>query len=150
MLISDVFQSSVVDIVLEAFAGDNDYDAITEILPKKNEDLVSEQFRTSFLSNVSSLMNGGSAILSAFEIALIENSLDQGWAPSSPTKLYHCKDDDLVPELATESSYNFFKSANGNVEMEIIESIPGSPQFTHETCPALLSPVMWFDNFLQP
>ncbi len=150
MLISDVFQSSVVDVVSDAFSGDNDYDAITDMLPQKNEDLVTEQFRTSFLDKVNNLIGGGSPDLSAFELALKENSLNSGWAPISPTKLYHCKDDELVPELATENTYSSFESANGNVEKEIIESISGSAPFTHETCPALLSPVIWFDTFLQP
>ena len=76
-------------------------------------------------------------------VALRENDL-YDWGPRTPTRLYHCRDDDLVPFENTEVALAGFKARGaGNVEVEEL-NFGG-----HRTCaaPALLLGKLWFDTF---
>lgn len=76
-------------------------------------------------------------------VALRENDL-YDWAPRTPTRLYHCREDDLVPFENTTVAEAAYK-ARGATDVEVVELNFGG----HRACaaPALLLGKLWFDTF---
>jgi hypothetical protein len=67
------------------------------------------------------------------------------FAPITPTHLYHCVNDELVPLSSSEFTAAHMKSLGAkNVEL-----IPINPECDHisSVIPSILSAKMWFDTF---
>jgi len=65
------------------------------------------------------------------------------WSPISPTRLYHCVNDDLVPYQNTVVAADRFR-ANGSTSVEVVSLDFGG----HRDCaaPAILLGKIWFDS----
>jgi len=80
-----------------------------------------------------------------FRLVLRENDL-LGWAPVSPTRLFHCAADDVVPFANSAIAYASFVAAGADTNrVQLVDPNPGG---THGTClfsgvPLILS---WFDS----
>lgn len=75
---------------------------------------------------------------------------NKGWVPRTPTRLYHCQDDEVVPVEATLSAADSFKKqkADAPVNTVIIPSpAPGQP-YTHTSCPGIFASLQWFGEIL--
>lgn len=80
-----------------------------------------------------------------FRTMLRENDL-LGWAPVSPTRLYHCAADDVVPHQNAAVAYASFIAAGADTSR--VQLIDPNPAGTHGTClfsgvPLILS---WFES----
>ncbi len=75
---------------------------------------------------------------------------NKGWTPRTPTRLYHCQDDEAVPVEAALSAYSSFKAANraANVETVIITSPNARDPYRHTNCPAISASLQWFAEIL--
>jgi fermentation-respiration switch protein FrsA (DUF1100 family) len=80
-----------------------------------------------------------------FRLILRENDL-LDWVPASPTRLYHCAADDIVPYANSVVAYASFVAAGADTnQVRLIDPNPGG---THGTClfsgfPLILE---WFDS----
>lgn len=76
---------------------------------------------------------------------------NQNWAPATPTRLYHCVDDTVVPVAAARSAYVAFKALNPNspVEPYFIPSPDPAAPYDHGTCPGIFASLQWFGEILQ-
>ena len=99
----------------------------------------SEMLTASFISEVTGT-SGTSAIRSALEA----NNLHEGWAPSAPTKFFHCATDELVNVENAQSAYDNFNAAGSPVEIRIF------PSGDHVSCAggAIVEAKYWFDTKL--
>ncbi|MCP5244516.1 MAG: hypothetical protein H6937_00545 [Burkholderiales bacterium] len=120
--------------LLEVFDGSQDSDAINASLPS----LPSELFSTNLLAALES------DSFHPFRTALENNDVYR-WKPISPTRLYHCLDDDRVPYENSNVAIDFFTAAGANVELETLFS------GNHIDCavPALLNGSTWFDTLVK-
>ncbi|HOX02507.1 MAG TPA: lipase family protein [Candidatus Paceibacterota bacterium] len=80
-----------------------------------------------------------------FRMVLRENDL-LGWAPVSPTRLYHCAADDVVPHRNATVAYASFIAAGADTNR--VQLVDPDPAATHGTClfsgvPLILS---WFES----
>jgi pimeloyl-ACP methyl ester carboxylesterase len=66
------------------------------------------------------------------------------WAPSTPTRLYHGTDDDLVPFEISQHTYISFIS-NG-ADPDLVRLVP-LPNIDHDYIPAYLKIIEWFKTF---
>lgn len=80
-----------------------------------------------------------------FRLVLRENDL-LGWAPVSPTRLFHCAADEVVPFANSAIAYASFVAAGADTNR--VQLVDPNPAGTHGTClfsgvPLILS---WFDS----
>jgi hypothetical protein len=80
-----------------------------------------------------------------FRLILRENDL-LSWAPASPTRLYHCSADDIVPYANSAVAYASFVAAGADTNR--VRLIDPNPAGTHATClfsgvPLVLN---WFES----
>jgi hypothetical protein len=80
-----------------------------------------------------------------FRLILRENDF-LNWAPTSPTRLYHCAADDVVPYANSVVAYSNFVAAGADTNK--VRLIDPNPAGTHGTClfsgvPLILN---WFDS----
>jgi hypothetical protein len=81
-----------------------------------------------------------------FRQVLRENDL-LGWAPVSPTRLFHCAADDVVPYANSAVAYASFVAAGADTNQ--VRLVDPNPAGTHGTClysgvPLILN---WFESF---
>tara|TARA_B100001094_G_scaffold313514_1_gene351392 strand:- start:29 stop:2257 length:2229 start_codon:yes stop_codon:yes gene_type:complete len=84
---------------------------------------------------------------------MVENDLQVGWTPVTPTKVYHCQDDEEIPVTMTEKTVELLKGTGktNTIEKVIIASKPNEAPYTHGTCPALFGEAIpWFKSLLLP
>ncbi|SFK24244.1 Secretory lipase [Nitrosomonas aestuarii] len=124
----------VAETIVELFDGAHDSDAIDAALPIIPDELFAPSLLTS-------LKNGDDRQL---RVALENNDVYR-WTPVSPTRLYHCLDDDRVPYENSTIAIDYFIAAGANVELETL--FFGN----HLDCaiPALLSGKDWFDSLAE-
>ncbi|HYX32958.1 MAG TPA: hypothetical protein VE954_07570 [Oligoflexus sp.] len=82
---------------------------------------------------------------------LVEQSLNQdAWVPVTPTRLYHCAEDEIVAVEATEKTLAHFKTLNAEapVTAVIARSPDASRPYSHGNCPFIFAPVSWFSEIL--
>jgi hypothetical protein len=79
-----------------------------------------------------------------------ESLLNQAWAPSVPTRLYHCTDDETVPVAASRLTFNAFKATQADSPVTLVEIASPKPErpYRHGSCPAIFSPLQWFSEIL--
>lgn len=80
-----------------------------------------------------------------FHLALKENDL-LGWAPASPTRLYHCAADDVVPYANATVAYASFVAAGADTNR--VRLVDPNSSGSHATClysgvPLILN---WFES----
>ncbi|SEQ85063.1 Secretory lipase [Nitrosomonas sp. Nm51] len=131
--LANLFNENIAATVPELFDGSNDGDTIDAALPATGNDLFSPVL-------LAALENGGYHPLRA---ALAHNDVYR-WTPTSPTRLYHCLDDDRVPYENSTVAMDYFTAAGADVRLETLFS--GG----HSDCaiPALLSGNAWFDSLV--
>ncbi len=96
--------------------------------------VTAELFRPDFIASY--FGNGEYAL----KEALIKNSVSN-WAPKTPMKLIHCKDDPIVPYFNSEEAFDNFVM-NGSLNVELV-TMEGSD---HVECagPAYMTASSWF------
>ncbi|MCB1948163.1 MAG: prolyl oligopeptidase family serine peptidase [Burkholderiales bacterium] len=131
--LANLFNESIAATVPKLFDGSNDGDTIDTALPATASDL----FAPALLAT---LENGDYHPLKA---ALAHNDVYR-WTPVSPTRLYHCLDDDRVPYENSTVAIDHFAAAGADVRLETL--FFGN----HSDCaiPALLSGNAWFDSLV--
>ena len=86
-----------------------------------------------------------------FQQDLSENSLPQGsWTPKSPTRFFHCADDDVVSSMMTEVTVAkiLAKNAAAPVSKLILASPDSEHPYTHLTCPLYFSALAYFGEIM--
>lgn len=131
----------------EIYRGNHTMVDVAGILPAQTSELVVAEYRDDFTSNVEKSLAGVEFQLPPLALALGANNLHVGWAPKSPTRFYHCVDDEVVPVLLTDSAFASLGQGMDHISIEKIESPEGAP-FTHATCPAIFSSLQWFGEIL--
>ncbi len=101
---------------------------------KELTNMTAELFRPDFIA---SYFGSGEQELKR---ALMENSVSN-WAPKTPMKLIHCKNDPIVPYFNSEEAFENFVM-NGSLDVELV-TIEGSD---HVECagPAYMTASSWF------
>lgn len=119
---------------IQLFDGAHDNDAIDAALPALPQELVTPEFFAALESDDDHPVR----------IALANNDVYR-WKPTSPTRLYHCQDDDRVPFANSTVAHDYFINAGANVELETL--FFGN----HTDCavPALLRGKSWFDTLAE-
>ncbi len=120
--------------VLELFDGRHDSDTINAALPTTPSGL--------FAPGLLDILESGGR--HPVRTALKNNDVYR-WTPVSPTRLYHCLDDDRVPYANATVAIEYFTAAGANVNLETLFS------GNHLDCaiPALLSGNNWFDSLVE-
>jgi pimeloyl-ACP methyl ester carboxylesterase len=119
---------------------------IMKALPMETRGLIEGPFLDDFLSTTPV-----SAQAQLIRRLLVEQSLNQGsWVPRTPTRLYHCADDEIVAVAATENALTHFKNldAAAPVSAVIAQSPDASRPYSHGSCPLIFASVGWFKELL--
>ncbi|MBF0441682.1 MAG: hypothetical protein HQK54_07230 [Oligoflexales bacterium] len=146
--VEDILQKTGELNYASLFDGHLDTGEIAQQIPQKIDDLVVSGFKTNYILNTEALMAGAvNTNLSDFEKFLLANDVSQGWTVKSPTRLFHCVDDDIVPSLSSDLAFKTLSAGSNMVTYEKIPS-PDGIKFTHLTCPAVISPILWFNQFM--
>jgi len=132
--ITNLLAREHVNTVLGLFDGENDSDTINAALPSVFHEL--------FAPNLLAALESGDYHPAR---AALENNDVYRWTPVSPTRLYHCLDDDIVPYANATVALDYFTAAGADVELETL------PFGSHVDCavPALLSGSSWFDSLVE-
>jgi pimeloyl-ACP methyl ester carboxylesterase len=83
---------------------------------------------------------------------LADNTLPRGrWAPRTPTRFFHCADDEVVPaDVARVTAGRLLDTdPAAPVTLDIITIPDPANPFRHGSCPAFYTPVAWFAQLLQ-
>ncbi|MCF7922849.1 MAG: S9 family peptidase [Candidatus Marinimicrobia bacterium] len=131
--LGNVFQAPYDEQVKHYYDGSSSFFEINGQLPQSMTDLISPDFRLSYLDGTET------DYTSAFK----ENSL-LDWSPITPARLYHGMADETVPYVIAEITAENLR-ANGATDLELV-GIPGA---NHSTAgiPALLAMLEWFSSF---
>ena len=131
--LSDIFLPPYDTKVETIDDGTHDGEEMSESLPAELHDLLQEKF----IADVS-------AGTHPFHQAMLANST-YDFAPTTPTRLYHGVNDELVPLSSSEFTVAHMKSLGA----KNIELIPIDSEWDHisSVIPSILSAKMWFDTF---
>lgn len=132
--ITNLLAGEYVNTVLGLFDGENDSDTINAALPSVFHELFAPNLLTALESS------GYHPLRTALE----SNDVYR-WMPVSPTRLYHCLDDDIVPYANATVAFDYFTAAGADVELETL------PFGSHTDCavPALLNGNSWFKTLVE-
>lgn len=132
--ITNLLATGPVRSAIDLFDGEHDSDTINTALPSMPGELFSSDFLAALTSNDYHVVKA----------ALEENDVYR-WTPISPTRLYHCLDDDRVPYTNTIVAHEYFTSTGADVELETL--FFGG----HSDCavPALLRGNTWFNSLAE-
>ncbi len=113
--------------------GTHDGEEMAELLPTELQKLLQEKFIEEVNANTH-----------PFYKAMIANST-YDFAPTTPTRLYHGVNDELVPMSCSEFTIAHMKSLGA----QHVELIPLNSEWDHisSVIPSMLSAKMWFDSF---
>jgi len=117
--------------------GAHDSDQINAVLPKDPIAILRPDYQADFRSNPRNPLRQ----------ALLENNT-HGWAPKAPTKLIHCRRDEIALYSNAEIAYQSF-THRGACCVSLVD--PGAPQeLNHEGCyaPSLREILSWFATFV--
>ncbi|MFT4606073.1 MAG: pimeloyl-ACP methyl ester carboxylesterase [Rhodothermales bacterium] len=130
--LSDVFVAPLDNILPGLYLGTLDAGAINRQLPERPIQILVPEYLAAFDASPNHLLRQ----------ALRENDL-YDWRPTTPTRLYHCVDDDLIPFENSVVAFNQFQ-ANGAPDVGLEPLDFGG----HADCaaPALLLSKLWFDS----
>ncbi|MBC7660846.1 MAG: hypothetical protein H7249_14205 [Chitinophagaceae bacterium] len=142
MPLSSIFVPSI-EAVTHALDGRYTSTEIAQQLPTTTRVLFKESFVNDFISATPILPEAVQ-----LHQLLKSQSLLTNWAPKSPTRIYHCIDDEEVPVAVTIEATAIYKAAGAPVESVLIPSPDPSKPYTHGTCPAIFAPLAWFRQIL--
>ncbi len=132
--ILDLLAENFDTTVLELFDGEHDSNTINAALPV----IPSELFASNLLT---ALKNDG---YHPIKVAMKNNDAYR-WSPTSPTRLYHCLDDEIVPYTHSIVALDYFSAQGANVILETLFFD------NHADCalPAVLSGIDWFGSLVE-
>jgi hypothetical protein len=132
--LDNLLATDYVATILDLFDGEHDISTINAALPPVPRDLYAPEL-------LAAMVNGDPHPVRA----ALQNNDVYRWAPVSPTRLYHCLDDDQVPYTNATVARDFF--AGAGVDVGLVTLFFGN----HSECavPALLSGKTWFDSLAQ-
>ena len=78
-----------------------------------------------------------------------ESLTNKGWSPKTPTRIYHCIDDTVVPIEAAKSAWTTFKDLQPAAPVEAVFIVSPDPQnpYDHGNCPVFLRSLTWLASF---
>lgn len=120
---------------------------IMKALPVETRSLIEGPFLDDFLSTT--------PVTSQAQLIrrlLVEQSLNQGsWVPRTPTRFYHCAEDEIVAVASTENTVAYFKTLNSEAPITavIAKSPDASRPYSHGNCPFIFASVAWFAEQIQ-
>ena len=131
--LSELFLPPYDSQILSIDDGTHNGEEMYEMLPKTMEGLLQPNF-----------INEVNAKTHPFYDAMEDNIIDN-FAPITPTRLYHGKDDELVPYSYSIASCNKMK-ALGAVDIEVVDVGSG---YSHvgSFVPSIIRAKFWFDTF---
>ena len=131
--LSELFLPPYDSQILSIDDGTHDGEEMYKMLPKTMEGLLQPNF-----------INEVNAKTHPFYAAMEDNIIDN-FAPITPTRLYHGKDDELLPYSYSVDSCNKMK-ALGAVDIEVVDVGSG---YTHVSSfvPSVIRAKFWFDTF---
>ena len=105
-------------------------------LPHRKRDLLQEEFIDDLRPEKDRLRIFGH---------LQNNSLVNGnWAPKTPTRLFHCRDDEIVPVQISEEVFEYFRQVNPKSPVTLVVIESGSQAQAHGNCPLYFGPLEFF------
>ncbi|MFW7377324.1 MAG: alpha/beta hydrolase family protein [Oligoflexus sp.] len=146
--LSDILQNPDEWNVRQLFRGQESYDSVLEKLPNEVDQLIVPAYRQGFLQRVEDMIHDKNSDWNQFEQQLLVNSLDQGWLPQTPTRFFHCVDDEIVPIQSSDRALEKLSSQDNMVSYERIPSPENGPIYRHSNCPGYYMPINWFQTFL--
>jgi hypothetical protein len=120
---------------------------IMKALPLETRALIEGPFLDDFLSTAP--RNPQAQLIRRL---LVEQSLNRGtWVPRTPTRLYHCAEDEIVAVAATENTLDHFKALDDDapVTAVITQSPDPARPYSHGNCPVIFSSINWFNEWLR-
>lgn len=132
--ITNLLNGELAETIVKLFDGTHDSDTIDSALPPNPEEL--------FASTLITTLKSGS--YHPLKIALENNDVYR-WTPASPTRLYHCLNDERVPYENSVVAADYFAAKGANVQLVTLFS------GNHANCaiPALLNGNTWFDTLVK-
>jgi hypothetical protein len=139
-----------VEVVRKLYDGSKTTDEIRLSLPSMTKAI----FQAKFIDDLA-LQKPQSREARSFVKLLQENTLPQGdWTPKTPTRFFHCNDDDIVPVSITQVTVARLqgkgKNPPGIVTAEILNSPNPAQPYSHTTCPLFYSYLSFFSSILPP
>ncbi len=132
--------------VKAALNGSKTYDEALKILPAQTTALFKAEFIADF-----TLEKPTTVEAIAMRRLLGENShFKEGWIPKTPTRFYHCKDDEAVPSATTDYAIATIQALAplAPVSKVILESPNPAEPYRHASCPLYYSSIGWFAELL--
>ena len=136
-----------VAFVRDLYDGSRILDEIKSQLPTETKDVFEERFIDDLARETPRTRDAR-----LFIRLLTKNSLPQGeWTPKTPTRFFHCADDDVVPVSITKETVAQILAKNpaAPVTLGILSSPDPSQPYTHGTCPLFYSYLSFFASILQ-
>ncbi len=132
--ISDLLAENFDTTILALFDGEHDSNTINATLPV----IPSELFASSLLTTLNS------DDYHPIKVAMKNNDAYR-WAPTSPTRRYHCLSDEIVPYNHSITALDYFNTQGANVILETL--FFGN----HADCalPALLNGIDWINSLAE-
>lgn len=129
----EVFTAPYDTLLPPMFDGRHTGGEINAIMPSVMRDALQPAFLTAFTNDANHPVR----------VALRANDL-WDWTPVSPTRMYHCAGDDIVPFANSQVAYDQF-ILNGCTNVTLIDPFPAGD---HGGCvtPAVLDALAWFDE----
>lgn len=105
--LNDIFKNSYADQFLALVAENKTSAEINSVLPVTLSELLQDDFRSDFMAE-----------RTPFNFLFKINATYKGWAPKSPTRIYHSPADEIVPYANAQTAYNSFIAAgSGSVNL---------------------------------
>ncbi len=120
---------------------------IMKVLPVETRGLIEGPFLDDFLSATPSTSQA-----QLIRRLLLEQSLNQGdWVPRTPTRFYHCAEDEIVAVASTENTVAYFKSLKNDAPITavIAKSPDAARPYSHGNCPFIFASGGWFTEQIQ-
>jgi len=132
-MLSELFLPPYDSQILVIDDGTHNGEEMYEMLPKTMEGLLQPNF-----------INGINAKTHPFYVAMEDNIIDN-FAPISPTRLYHGKDDELLPYSFSLDSCIKMKDL-GAVDIEVVD-VGSGYSHVESFVPSVIRAKFWFDTF---
>jgi pimeloyl-ACP methyl ester carboxylesterase len=139
--LSKVFAIDLND-VKATLNGSKTYEEALKVLPSAPSALFKAEFIADFI-----LPQPATVEAQTLRRLLGENAhFKDGWIPKTPTRFYHCRDDEAVPVQATDYALGAIQALapNAPVSKIILDSPDPTKPYRHSSCPLYYAPISWF------
>ncbi len=143
--LSKIFAINPAD-VKAALDGSKSYAEALKVLPYQPAQLFKPEFIADFL-----LEKPTTSEATTMRSFLAQNTqFNDGWVPSTPTRFYHCKDDESVPVQLTDYAVAAIQALapQAPVSKMTLDSPDPTKPYTHATCPLYYASLSWFGELL--